>query len=207
MRGLSGAILILLLAGGAIVYLALEKFAPRKPCNCEKECQVAVSSSPPIVGTDDPPQPPDESGSDKTALDDDWAIKEQEIARLETWDDELENKAQRLDEWEQNLKRKETELREAEQGLIERQTSLMETQIELENKLNEVDQSKNKIEAVIESLLEQHKFVRQAKLELESLQIGILIMADLVLIVALLVLGLSLLRRWRTRLPHPEPSM
>ena len=85
MRGLPGAILILLLAGIVIGYLAMEKFAPRTVCNCEEECREVVSPPTHIPESDDPPLPPNEPAPGNATLDGDVVIIEQEMFHNEVF--------------------------------------------------------------------------------------------------------------------------
>ena len=223
MRGISGAIVILMVAGGVIVYLAMEKFAPRRPCVCEEECKIVVSTPTPVeeVGEiEAPSQPAGGAGPSLTLLDYDVENLEQErqilhdeAARLSAKETELDARMAALEEKERRLADKEQELNlgEAEmqvgiQDLKKGQIELIDLQIELEDKLSQVTSILVELQAKSLALEYAWEQVHQAEANLERLQVGTLILANLILIVALGIFGLPILRRFRPQAPHTASS-
>ena len=223
MRGISGAIVILMVAGGVIVYLAMEKFAPRRPCVCEEECKIIDNTTTPreeFKEIEAPPQPAGGAGPSLTLLDYDVENLERErqrlhdeAARLSAKETELDARKAALAEKERRLADKEQELNlgEAEmqvgiQDLKKGQIELIDLQIELEDKLSQVTSILVELQAKSLALEYAWEQVHQAEANLERLQVGMLILANLILIVALGIFGLPILRRFRPQAPHTASS-
>jgi hypothetical protein len=226
MRGISGAIVILMVAGGVIVYLAMEKFAPRRPCVCEEECKIIVNTPTPreeFKEIEAPSQPAGGVGTSQTSqtpYDDEWEKIERErqrlhdeAARLSAKETELDARKAALEEKERRLADKEQELNlgEAEmqvgiQDLKKDQIELIDLQIDLEDKFSQVTSILVKLQAKSLALEYAWEQVHQAEANLERLQVGMLILANIILIGVLGVFGLPILRRFRPQSPHTASS-
>ncbi len=209
MKGLPGAILIVLLAGGAIAFLVEDRFESTTPPpggveSIKKEIDPLAGD-----GATDSEQLQVELQACQETLDNERAAINQEKKRLEAWEKELNQLQAQLVEDLQTLEETKVEIN------IERQ--------ELANKLAQVEGLKNKLQAELLALeaeqervrqaLEQlqqaevqlrfaEEKMRQAEEQLQRTQFGILIMADLILIAALVLFGWPVLGELRARMVH-----
>ena len=189
MIDISRAIVILILVGGVLGYLLVDKFAPdHQPC----ETFSAGNNRDPVIEDNNPGQGRVDSRIiNQTPVSDYQQISVEE-ERLRNWENDLNQKQRQLDILEEDLKRK-----SAQQQTT--QEEIDNDQQELANQTAQVESFTQQLEAKSLDLEHKEDQIRESEQQLQRMQIGTFILADLILITALVIFGLPLLRRWRSR--------
>jgi hypothetical protein len=196
MRGASSAILVLLLAGGVIAYLAMDKIGYELPSSFS---EAANPEDPSHVSSNEAAQPTPEEVAEvideasglagQPESDPQWALAEGQTqpnadrAALDAERQTVEQERQRLASWEEELTRQSVWIQQAQQNLLDAQLEVSDKRRELNENNDRLKGLQSQYKARWEVLEKEREQVRREKERLYRLQVGILVLVDLILII------------------------
>jgi hypothetical protein len=196
MKGASGAILVLLLAGGVIGYLTMDKIGYAPPssfsevANPEDPSQVPSNEAAQPILEEDAAEVDEASGlTEQPASDAQQAPAEGQTqlyaarAAIDAERQTVEQERQRLASWEGELTQQSIWIQQAQQNLLDAQLELNDKHRELNESIVRLKSIQSLYKASWVVLEKEREQVRREKEQLYWLQVGTLVLMDLILII------------------------